>query len=134
MELLLKNLNWNLKTKHWLLWSMRFSSYHICIDILVAYVCASLSAAWCMMAELSRVGSFWGDYMLVKSWIDIGRPGWLYVLLFLQSLQLFAAYLLNVVVSGQFWHKGPVLRPRCIGPRRAWTQIPFILRPILNSK
>jgi len=22
-------------------------------------------------------------------------------------------------------HKGPVLRPRCIGPRRAWTQIPF---------
>jgi len=22
-------------------------------------------------------------------------------------------------------HKGPVLRPRCIGPGRAWTQIPF---------
>ena len=22
-------------------------------------------------------------------------------------------------------HKGPVLRPRCIGPWRAWTQIPF---------
>jgi len=23
-------------------------------------------------------------------------------------------------------HKGPVIRPRCIGPRRAPTQIPFI--------
>jgi hypothetical protein len=30
-------------------------------------------------------------------------------------------------------HKGPVLRPRCIGPVGAWTQIPFIHSVIISQ-